>query len=335
MSLSRIRTGCLLFLALAASSCGAASESPADSAPDSETATLTQFSLPPENTATPSEYLESPAIPDSNPSPSIESATASTFTPTNTITFIAPGPAYTAGPLCDDAVYVSDVTIPDGTVIQPGAAFKKTWSVRNKGTCGWTTAYTIAQAGGEAMGGVATHIPQAVGSGDIGEVSVDLVAPMVPGTHIGHWQLMNAEGFYFGAALFVQIVVPDTSGSWTATPLPPSPTPPCDASVYVSDVTIPDGTEVESGASFRKTWGVRNTGSCRWTTAYTIAYAGGEQMDGTTAHIPEAVNPGDATQISVDLVAPSIPGNYTGHWQMKNPGGFYFGVVLFVQIIVR
>jgi hypothetical protein len=325
--MSRARNCCLLFLTLAASACGSGS-SP-DTASESATATLTQFALPPEVTMT----LAEPLNPVPNPNPA--EPTIPAFTPTGGATIIAPLPVVTVGPLCDDAVYVSDVTIPDGMLIDPGTAFKKVWSVRNKGTCNWTTAYSLAYASGEAMGGVATNIPNPVNSGDVGDVFLDLVAPMVPGTHIGHWQLKNADGFYFGAALFVEIVVRDTSDSWTATPQPPTPTPPCDASVYVSDVTIPDRTEFDPGASFTKTWGVRNTGSCNWTTAYTIAYAGGEQMEGVTTHIPEAVDPGDVTEISIDLVAPTIPGNYIGHFQMKNAQGFYFGVVLFVEIVVR
>ena len=36
-------------------------------------------------------------------------------------------PTAPAGPSGDRSVYVSDVTIPDNSVIAPGAAFKKTW----------------------------------------------------------------------------------------------------------------------------------------------------------------------------------------------------------------
>ena len=297
MSLSHARIGCLLLLALATASCNGASDTPDGSQAESATATLTQFALPPENTLTPSENPEPGSPPDTDATPDSGETPVSTFTPTTGIPFVGPGPDYTAGPLCDDARFVSDVTIPDGTLMDPGSAFKKVWKVKNAGTCDWNTSYSLAYASGEAMGGVATKIPNPVASGDVGEVFLELVAPMVPGTHIGHWQLKNADGFYFGAALFVEIVVRDTSDSWTATPLPPSSTPPCDASVYVSDVTIPDGTEFSPGDSFRKTWEVRNTGSCNWTTAYTIAYAGGEQMDGVITHIPNAVDPGDVTQV--------------------------------------
>ena len=38
----------------------------------------------------------------------------------------------------------------------------------------------------------------------------------------------------------------------------------CDNSAYVSDVTIPDGTEVAPGEAFTKTWALVNTGNCTW-----------------------------------------------------------------------
>ena len=36
---------------------------------------------------------------------------------------------------CYWAQFIADVTIPDGTHFTPGAAFKKTWRIRNIGTC--------------------------------------------------------------------------------------------------------------------------------------------------------------------------------------------------------
>ena len=35
---------------------------------------------------------------------------------------------------CYRAEYVADVTIPDGTIVSPGATFWKTWSVKNTGS---------------------------------------------------------------------------------------------------------------------------------------------------------------------------------------------------------
>src|SRR6187455_1853414 len=53
---------------------------------------------------------------------------------------------------CDWAQFVSDVTVPDGTIFQPGATFTKTWRLKNIGTCTWTTAYSMVFDSGEKMG---------------------------------------------------------------------------------------------------------------------------------------------------------------------------------------
>src|SRR5262245_15796190 len=46
-----------------------------------------------------------------------------------TVTLVIPTitPAISPTPQCDLALFVKDVTIPDGTVVAPGATFKKTW----------------------------------------------------------------------------------------------------------------------------------------------------------------------------------------------------------------
>jgi len=53
---------------------------------------------------------------------------------------------------CDHVQFVSDVTVPDGSSFTPGAAFTKTWQLKNIGTCTWTTSYSLVYAGGDQMG---------------------------------------------------------------------------------------------------------------------------------------------------------------------------------------
>jgi hypothetical protein len=67
-------------------------------------------------------------------------------TPTSSAA-ITPTPMATATPVtagCTDrAAFVGDVTIPDQTSIAPGAAFIKTWRLRNDGTCTWDASYAL------------------------------------------------------------------------------------------------------------------------------------------------------------------------------------------------
>jgi len=52
----------------------------------------------------------------------------------------------------------------------------------------------------------------------------------------------------------------------------------CDAAKFVSDLTVPDGTNFASGAAFTKTWRLQNVGTCTWGTSYRLVFSGGEQM---------------------------------------------------------
>jgi hypothetical protein len=151
-------------------------------------------------------------------------AAALTPTPPGTATS-APNPT---GPSGDYAAYVADPTIPDGTVISPGAAFVKTWRLQNAGTTTWTTSYSLAFVSGEQMGTI-TSVPlaQSVLPGAQIDVSVDMVAPTNVGTYQGYWKMKNASGQFFNDSVYVLIAVGSggaTQPAVTNTP-GPSPTP--------------------------------------------------------------------------------------------------------------
>jgi murein DD-endopeptidase MepM/ murein hydrolase activator NlpD len=50
--------------------------------------------------------------------------------------------------LVDDAAFVADVTIPDGTEVVAGVPFIKTWRLRNRGTSTWGAGYQLAHLDG-------------------------------------------------------------------------------------------------------------------------------------------------------------------------------------------
>ena len=112
----------------------------------------------------------------------------------------------------DQAAYVADVSIPDGTVLAPAEAFVKTWRVRNEGSCPWTPSYALIFAGGEQMGGpLSVSLPQTVEPGAEVDLSVSLVSPGAEGAYRGDWLVQNEQGETFGSRgiypFYVQIVV--------------------------------------------------------------------------------------------------------------------------------
>ena len=135
--------------------------------------------------------------------------------PTQTVANVVP-PATSGG--CNNSLYVSDVTIPDGTVVAPGQAFVKTWKFQNSGTCAWTSEYQITFASGKEMSGSTTPIGKAVSSGSNVNVSVSMIAPTAVGTYTGNWHLEDASGNGFGAYVYVQIKVSKDAATLTITP---------------------------------------------------------------------------------------------------------------------
>jgi Ig-like domain from next to BRCA1 gene len=157
-----------------------------------------------------------PQPPTDTPTPTNTLAPTQPLTPTATL-----APTASAG--TDKALYVTDVTIPDGTTFQPGDTFKKTWQIKNAGTSTWTTSYRLAYVAGDQMGGPASvPVPSEVGPGQTVDVSVDLKAPADGGEYTGYWRMMNASGKLFDSSVYVKI---DVSGSGTATVTPTPGTP--------------------------------------------------------------------------------------------------------------
>ena len=420
-------------------------------------------------------------------------------------------PTSAAAQTCTDrAQFVADVTVPDGTGFDPGATFKKTWRLRNSGTCTWTTAYTMVFDTGERMGNTTSvAFPSSVAPGATIDLSVDMTAPSNPGRYFGYWKFKNAAGTLFGIGVnanrswwveinvigtpttsvaldftarageatwssgagglsfpgtdgdtkgfalkldqpnfesgvvankpgllfsphqitngYIQAVYPDftvQSGDrfqatvgcqagatscyvafrldyqvgntirtfwtfrekfegWTynanlnlsalagqnvkfilymsawgspvgdraiwgnpvivrqggapATVTPGGPTitpgpvtvPPsaCDRAQFIADVTIPDRTVVNPGATFTKTWRLKNVGTCAWTTSYQLVFSSGAQLGApSSATFPKNVAVGETVDVSVNMTAPSAPGSYRGFWMFKNANGALFGI---------
>lgn len=422
--------------------------------------------------------------------------------------------------ICDQAQFVADLTVPDGSSFTPGAAFTKTWRLKNIGTCTWTTAYKVVFAGGDQMGAPASvNMPVTVAPGKTVDVSVKMTAPTTAGHYKGLWKISNASNVQFGIgssatdAFWVDINVidnkaviydfvanaayaqwksgagalpfPVTGGddrgyaytianphleddsldaspgllmapqnkpygyiqgtypeieiqkgdqlqtlvncefaatscyvtfrvdyrlsngtqgtlwSWketydkkfyrktinldslaekkvqfifmvlagtsangdraiwgsprivrSGTSQPPAPPPTltllpaltptltpnasppptlaptgCNKATFVADVTVPDGTLFSPGTTFIKTWRLKNSGTCTWTTSYKLLFYSGEQMGAPTSiNLTKNVAPGTTIDLTVNMTAPALAGSYRGYWILSNASGGLFGI---------
>lgn len=434
---------------------------------------------------------------------------------------MATGSASAAQTCTDRAQFVSDVNVPDGTRFEAATAFKKTWRLKNVGTCTWTTSYQLVHDSGERMSGpTSTALTGSVAPGATVDLTVDLTAPATAGRYRGYWKFKNASGVLFGIGAaanrswwveinvtssaptgsvvldflnsakeatwssgagtisingtdgdakgfaivkdtlrfesgvdftkgvllmgpqnirngFVQGVYPEfkveggdsfqatigcesgatacyvayrldyqvgntTKTFWTfrernegwtynanislaplagqtvkfilyisaygspagdraiwgnpvitrkgivpppvtVTPGGPTLTPTvtrtpapvtatvapsaCDKAQFVADVNVPDGTVFQPGATFTKTWRLKNVGTCAWTKSYQLVFFSGEQMGAAaTAAFPQDVAVGQTVNISINMTAPSAAGSYRGYWMFKNASGTLFGI---------
>lgn len=122
-------------------------------------------------------------------------------------------------------------------------------------------------------------------------------------------------------------IAPDTTGTAGTPGTPGTPAPigsavvGCkDAAILVQDVTIADGTNIPYGAKFTKTWQFQDTGTCPWS-GYTIAFVSGDRMNTPdSAPVPDTA-PKATANVSVDLVAPTSDGIYTGFYELRNASG--------------
>jgi hypothetical protein len=149
-----------------------------------------------------------PATPTVPPSPTVVIPTVTT-TPTPQPVKETPVPSQTPTPCANEkADFVADVNVPDGTHFAAGAAFQKTWTLRNAGGCAWTTAYSLRNVGGDVMSGQSINLPNGVPAGATVDLTVNFVAPAAPGKYVSHWQMFTPGGVAFGTKPYVAIAVP-------------------------------------------------------------------------------------------------------------------------------
>ncbi len=128
--------------------------------------------------------------------------------------------------------FMTDVTIPDNTKLNPGEQFTKTWRVKNSGTCDWEEGFQVKNVSGNALSGKTYTLAKVIEPGEQVDISIAMTAPTIAGAYTGNWRMATDSGSFFGDSFYVLILVGDsptstaTTSSATATPTPtPTETP--------------------------------------------------------------------------------------------------------------
>lgn len=105
---------------------------------------------------------------------------------------------------------------------------------------------------------------------------------------------------------------------------------------FVQDVNMGDrsGNTLAPSSKFLKTWRMRNEGSTAWSEGTILAFVGGDQLGAPESVAVPAVAVGGEVDISVAMIAPSVPGRYVSYWRLCGPEGARFGHRVWVDIQV-
>jgi hypothetical protein len=126
-----------------------------------------------------------------------------------------PKPEATSTPsqACDLAEFVEE-TVPDGTKFPPNTSFIKTWTLKNVGTCAWTSTYDAVFVDGDSMSSPAAQsiTTDRVLPGQTAMIRMTFTTPSAAGNYRAEFQLRNANGVIFsfnnpGSTYWVDIEV--------------------------------------------------------------------------------------------------------------------------------
>ncbi|MEM8858169.1 MAG: NBR1-Ig-like domain-containing protein [Chloroflexota bacterium] len=224
----------------------------------------------------------------------------------------------------DNYRFLTDVTIPDNTIMQAGQTLRKVWRVRNTGLTSWGNGYTLRHVDSENLAdGDSFPLPNAQ-PGQTVDIGIDITSPVTPGLHKTSWRPFNSQNQPFGFEMFALIRTPA-----------PVVTGRRSEARLKEHTTIPNGTKVTVGETFTKQWTINNTGDSTWGSGFTLAFVDGDQMDAPKSVAVRRTSPGQAALVGVPMTAPSVPGEYTGRWRMRDAEGKLFGSPFQVRIIAE
>ncbi|MGH2619997.1 MAG: NBR1-Ig-like domain-containing protein [Anaerolineales bacterium] len=111
------------------------------------------------------------------------------------------------GACVDQARFIEDLSVPDGSRVEPGALIDKRWSVLNSGTCDWGPGYRLIRTDTGSLGGPAELALYPARAGEAAIWQVLLTAPREPGQQLASWQARSPSGELFGDPVFVLVEV--------------------------------------------------------------------------------------------------------------------------------
>lgn len=101
---------------------------------------------------------------------------------------------------------VSDITIPDFSILQPRTAFTKVWLVKNEGPNDWPVGVKLVPSGGDLLCDTNTSVSiHSAAVGEMIQISIELTSPSKAGRYVAYFSLQGPDGSLFGQQFWVDI----------------------------------------------------------------------------------------------------------------------------------
>lgn len=99
----------------------------------------------------------------------------------------------------------------------------------------------------------------------------------------------------------------------------------CTYRARLNSSSLKHGASLTPSQTFRQTWELENTGTCRWQDI-SLQWAGGSKFNSSPKEwdLP-ATAPDDSARVTINMQAPGQSGTYRGDWQLVNAEGESFG----------
>jgi hypothetical protein len=117
-------------------------------------------------------------------------------------------PVATATSACtNNLTFLETVSIPDGTIVQPGERVDKRWLVQNSGSCNWDDRYRLRPISDAELNVPVEMALYPARSGAKANVRILFIAPTEPGMYQSAWQAYDPQGQPYGDHLYIKVVV--------------------------------------------------------------------------------------------------------------------------------
>lgn len=238
----------------------------------------------------------------------------------------------------DNAQFVAFQSTHDLDGVPEGTVFEPTWRMRNTGTTTWNNTFKVRLIN-VAQGSKLMAVRPVFNLADVSdrptvapneEVNITIPMEALPPRdelQFTDWRLENPNGTQFGDIMWLRIIVTD----------PPQPPDifKSSNSQYLADLTIPDGTKLVTGSTFKKQWQVRNNGERIWNDGYRLVFTGGDAYMSTqvSLKVPHT-RPGEEAVLTVPMIAPAPRTQpYISYWRIQDDREVLFGDQFWVKII--